>query len=219
MSLTLPNGHSLKYFGRSSVQNLFPYTTTNIDEDMITSRSNRLLHRKTMEPTETVGQKLSFSDRKIPQQKLDCQSLSCFNQARKLLTKFMELTYQELFPTEDNFEHLATTVNQYFSEDTPLWWVDNPASKTVACLWMGNAIDQINGERYSHIFLLFVHPNHRRLGIGTSLIELATNWAKNQGNNQIGIHVFADNQPALQLYQKLGFQSQSFLMLKSLTIP
>ncbi len=138
--------------------------------------------------------------------------------SQKLLTRFMELTYQELFPEQKNFAHLAATVNKYLSEDTPLWWVENSASEAIACLWMGNAIDQVNGERYSQIFLLFVHPNHRRCGIGTSLINVAETWAINQGDRQIGIHVFASNQPALGLYQKMGFQTQSLLMLKSLTI-
>ncbi|MDJ0574433.1 MAG: GNAT family N-acetyltransferase [Xenococcaceae cyanobacterium MO_234.B1] len=138
---------------------------------------------------------------------------------RQLLTRFMELTYQELFPNQSNFNHLAVTVNQYLSQDTPLWWVENSVSETVACLWMGNAIDQVNGERYSHIFLLFVHPQHRRCGIGTSLINLAEAWARRKGDRQMGIQVFADNQPALHLYRKMGFQTQSLLMLKSLDLP
>lgn len=154
-------------------------------------------------------------DRRMP---VLANRASEFSQSRKLLTEFMQLTYQELFPNQKNFEHLAATVNQYLSEDTPLWWVDNSASETVACLWMGNAIDQVNGERYSQIFLLFVHPNHRRCGIGTSLMNLAQTLAIAKGDRQIGIHVFANNQPALSLYRKMGFQTQSLLMLKSLTI-
>ena len=137
------------------------------------------------------------------------------NNEYQLLTRFMELTYQELFPQQSNFNHLALTVNQYLCEDTPLWWVENSVSETVACLWMGNAIDQVNGNRYSHILLLFVHPQHRRRGIGTSLINVAETWARGKGNRQIGIQVFAGNRPALQLYRKMGFQTQSLLMLKS----
>ncbi|MEI6371680.1 MAG: GNAT family N-acetyltransferase, partial [Nostocales cyanobacterium ELA608] len=37
-----------------------------------------------------------------------------------LLVKFMRLTYQEQFPHQD-FSHLARTVEQYLSRDTPLW--------------------------------------------------------------------------------------------------
>ncbi|MBH8565796.1 GNAT family N-acetyltransferase, partial [Nostoc sp. CENA67] len=42
---------------------------------------------------------------------------------RSLLVKFMQRSYQYLFPQQD-FAHLARTVEQYLSSDTPLWWVD-----------------------------------------------------------------------------------------------
>ncbi len=41
---------------------------------------------------------------------------------KALLVKFIQRTYQELFSNQD-FSHLARTVEQYFSTDTPLWWV------------------------------------------------------------------------------------------------
>ena len=36
----------------------------------------------------------------------------------------MQRTYQELVPEQD-FSHLAQTVEQYFSRETPLWWVES----------------------------------------------------------------------------------------------
>ena len=141
-----------------------------------------------------------------------------------LLVKFMYLTYQELFPDRHDFSHLTETVNKYFSLNTPLWFikrVGEPVSSeltdlTVACLWMGSAIDQVSGERYGHIFLIFVVPEHRKQGIGTTLIKVAENWAKARGDRQIGLQVFTQNQPALNLYRHLGFQTQSLSMIKSL---
>src|SRR5689334_16503666 len=127
---------------------------------------------------------------------------------RSQLVKFTQRTYQELFPEQKDFAHLARTVEQYFSKDTPLWWVDflgegavrdgedvevggdrgvkqqinnnSPSSvlSSVACLWMGNAIDQIKGDRHAHIFLLYVAPEHRRRGIARALMQYAENWAK-----------------------------------------
>lgn len=132
-----------------------------------------------------------------------------------ILIEFMTQTYQELFPQQQNLSHLANTVRQYFSADTPLWWVEfshNP----VGCLWMGTAIDQITGLRYAHIFLLYVKPSHRSQGIATTLLQQAQVWAQARGDRQIGLQVFLHNQPALNLYQRLGFQPQSLLMTKSL---
>ena len=152
---------------------------------------------------------------------------------RALLVKFMQLTYQELFPDQD-FSHLAATVDSYLSVQTPLWWVEfspkevgedfpgeNLKSKIqnriVACLWLGNAIDQVWGDRHAHVFLLYVQPKHRRQGIGTALMCHAEDWARNRGDRQIGLQVFGINQPALHLYEQLGYKTESLWMVKPLS--
>lgn len=155
---------------------------------------------------------------------------------RSLLLKFMQRTYQALFPNED-FSHLEQTVKQYFSSDTPLWWIEeesggreelppltspappaSPASPVpVACLWVGNAIDQVHGNRHAHIFILYVVPEHRRRGIGAALMRYVENWAIQRGDRQIGLQVFQSNKPALNLYNQLGYQTQSLWMVKFLS--
>lgn len=171
---------------------------------------------------------------------------------RALLVKFMQLSYQDLFPEQD-FSHLARTVEQYFSKETPLWWVNfidegqgeeelgdketreelpitnyqlpitNYQSKIqnphtpVACLWAGNAVDQVTGDRHAHIFLLYVHPKHRRRGIGKALMRYVENWARARGDRQLGLQVFQANKAALNLYNHLGYQPQSLWMVKQLS--
>ncbi len=138
---------------------------------------------------------------------------------RALLVKFMQQTYQELYP-DRSFSHLAETVDRYFSTQTPLWWVkladSTPNSESIACLWMGNAIDQIDGSRHAHVFLVYVVPKYRRLGIGSALMRHAETWAQQRGDRQIGLQVFADNFPALSLYKSAGYQPVSLWMAKSL---
>lgn len=156
---------------------------------------------------------------------------------RALLVKFMRHTYDELYPNQ-SLAHLAQTVEQYFCSETPLWWVeesvqeadqDRPAKSLphwnsrsdalptpVACLWLGIGIDQITGRSYPHIFLLYVSPEHRCRGIGSALMQHAEDWAKARGDYQIGLQVFQQNQPALRLYEKLGYRPQSLLMIKPL---
>ena len=148
----------------------------------------------------------------------------------------MQRTYQDMFPEQD-FSHLARTVEQYFSQETPLWWVDflgneqkarineepllsllasSPSPLPVACLWVGNAVDQVRGDRHTHIFLLYVMPEHRRRGIGTALMSYVETWAIARGDRQIGLQVFQSNQSAINLYNQLGYQPQSLWMVKSL---
>ena len=150
---------------------------------------------------------------------------------RALLLKFMQRTYQEL-EAADGYEHLAQTVDYYLSNETPLWWVvfkgddrsedlprlaSNPIIQPLACLWMGTAIDQLQGDRHAYVFLLYVLPEHRRKGIGKSLMLHAEAWAKARGDRQIGLQVFQANHAARRLYDHLGFCTQSLWMVKPLT--
>jgi len=144
------------------------------------------------------------------------------------LVKFLQLSYQELFPAQEDFSHLGETAKKYFSRETPLWWVESadsavsegslssPLSQPVACLWLGNAIDQVQGDRHAHIFLLYVMPEYRRQGIGSALMRHAEDWARARGDRQLGLQVFYNNQAALSLYHKLGYQTQSLWMVKPL---
>jgi len=136
---------------------------------------------------------------------------------RALLVKFMQRTYQDMFPDQD-FSHLARTVDQYYSPESLLWWVEEEGKSPspIACLWAGNAIDQVYGDRHVHIFLLYVVLEHRRLGIGTALMRYVEDWARLRGDRQIGLQVFQANTPAINLYNRLGYQPQSIWMVKTL---
>lgn len=127
----------------------------------------------------------------------------------------MQITYRELFP-DHTTHHLAETVERYFCRQTPLWWVDTVEEDPIACLWLGTAVDQTSGADHTHIFLLYVAPEHRRRGIGSCLMQQAETWAKAKGDRQIGLQVFQSNSSALRLYQSLGYQTQSLWMVKRL---
>jgi ribosomal protein S18 acetylase RimI-like enzyme len=147
---------------------------------------------------------------------------------RPQLLQFLKSSYRELFGDRD-LSHLRQTVEQYWSPQTPVWWVESPRDRSregdrpdnaiVAGLWLGNALDQVTGDRYAHIFLVYVVETHRQRGIGSALIRHAEHWARQRGDRQIGLQVFIDNPPALNLYRKLGYRSQSLWMLKPLDRP
>jgi ribosomal protein S18 acetylase RimI-like enzyme len=133
------------------------------------------------------------------------------------LLKFLQITYQELYPQQQNYQHLQSTVDRYFSAETPLWFVTTPErSIKIACLWLGIAIDQVTGIRHPNIFLIYVDPMHRRQGIGRALMAHAEAWTKERGYTQISLQVFTTNQPAIDLYQQLGYQPRSISMLREL---
>ncbi|MEO0373955.1 MAG: GNAT family N-acetyltransferase [Cyanobacteria bacterium P01_A01_bin.17] len=132
-----------------------------------------------------------------------------------LLLTFMQKTYREAYP-QCQIEHLAETVSQYWSKDSPVWFVASVDAPAVACLWLGRAIDQVTGEHYTHVLLLYVMPAYRRQGIGTALMRQAEAWAKERRDRKLGLQVFEASQPAQALYAHLGYTTHARTLIKSL---
>lgn len=134
-----------------------------------------------------------------------------------LLLQFMQRTYKELYPSH-NYQHLRAVIDQYWSANTPYWLVTpkEGSQLVVACLWLGTAVDQVTGDAYTHIFILYVDPEYRKQGLGTALLQMAEDWAGQRGDQQIGLQVFTNAYPALSLYGKLGYQSKALLLVKEI---
>lgn len=141
------------------------------------------------------------------------------------LVQFMERTYRELYPDQPR-HHLKQTVESHLGAETPLWWIEalseadgfhNGEFQKVGCLWLGNAIDQPSGSRLAYVLMLYVDPSHRRQGLATVLLETAQTWARVRGDRQISLQVFCHNQPALKLYEKLGYSPHAITLIKPLS--
>jgi ribosomal protein S18 acetylase RimI-like enzyme len=135
---------------------------------------------------------------------------------RALLLKLLHRSYREFYP-ETGFAHLQDTLQSYFTEETPLWWVRNRAGVVSGCLWLGTSIDQISGDRHSHIFLLYVLPEYRRQGIGSALMQVAEDYSQQRGDRQITLQVFQTNETAQQFYRSIEYAPHSILMRKTLS--
>ena len=54
-------------------------------------------------------------------------------------------------------------------------------------------------------FGMSVHHKWRYRGIGSELLERLFSWARSRNFRRIELEVFSNNQPAIDLYNKLGF--------------
>lgn len=136
---------------------------------------------------------------------------------RALLIRTMVRALGELgtAPTPDQ---MAATIDLHLSADTPHWWVAPAATRDapMAGLWLGNAVDQQQGDRHAYVLLLYVDPDHRRQGIATALLTLGETWARQRGDLQIGLQVYTQNQAAIALYQQRGYLTTSLWLSKPL---
>jgi RimJ/RimL family protein N-acetyltransferase len=57
---------------------------------------------------------------------------------------------------------------------------------------------------------LMVDRAHRRHGAGTALMVEAERWAQQAGVRKLELHVFPYNQPAIALYEQLGYEREGF---------
>jgi len=69
----------------------------------------------------------------------------------------------------------------------------------LGCLW--SILDE------AHITLLFVHPDHRRQGLGQQLLTGLLRSARSRGLAWATLEVSEKNTAALALYQKFGFET------------
>lgn len=62
------------------------------------------------------------------------------------------------------------------------------------------------GDKHCHFARLTVAPDHRGNGFGQILCNKLLQTAMDNGATSVSLKVFADNEIALGLYQKLGFE-------------
>jgi RimJ/RimL family protein N-acetyltransferase len=58
------------------------------------------------------------------------------------------------------------------------------------------------------IFDIVIHPDHRGQGHGTHLMGALLAWGQEHGADRTYLQVMCNNEPALQLYEKLGFKEE-----------
>jgi len=118
-------------------------------------------------------------------------------------------------------KHLITRENEYamgpFKQR--FWIAKKQAAKLETCL-IATASNQIVGmidnwtdrrSRVTHVtcFAMSVSPNYRGKGVGTALLNAFIEWVqKNPTLKRIELHVHSDNEGAIRLYERMGFERE-----------
>ncbi|MFJ2365807.1 GNAT family N-acetyltransferase [Pseudomonas sp. NPDC087697] len=71
-------------------------------------------------------------------------------------------------------------------------------------------------QRVSRVGSVCVDEAFRGRGVGRKLMEMAQDWAIEQGASDLRLTVWAFNKPALRLYEELGYEVRAFEMGKRL---
>ena len=71
-------------------------------------------------------------------------------------------------------------------------------------------------QRHGEVWDLVVRPDHRKKGIGAKLMAAAIAGMKDQGAEDIKLHVAIANEAATKLYEQMGFRPVMYRMHKKL---
>ncbi len=90
--------------------------------------------------------------------------------------------------------------------------LDKETATAIGSLWFH--VD----EARNHAFLydIRVHDSHRRMGYGRQIMKSLEEKLRGMGVRSIGLHVFADNTAAMNLYKTQGYYVASLNMQRDL---
>jgi GNAT superfamily N-acetyltransferase len=113
----------------------------------------------------------------------------------KWLTLFLDA---EGFPTtqESSYRHTFSSLGPAVAYATAT--IDNqPAGVGMSVAERG----------WAGLFSIVTFPTYRRQGVGTAIVRALAAWARQHGSEQLYLQVVATNEPAVNLYRRLGFDA------------
>jgi GNAT superfamily N-acetyltransferase len=76
--------------------------------------------------------------------------------------------------------------------------------------------DGVTDEPCGYVALLATTPEAEGTGVAARLMGAAEDWARGRGYRLLSLDVFADNKRAVDFYERRGFHSETFRMVKPL---
>jgi len=93
----------------------------------------------------------------------------------------------------------------------------NSAPKIIVVEWGGRTIGfaeprhvRIRKEKVGNILWLATHPDFRRIGVASRLIDECVQYLKERATKSIYVSIERDNQSSLELFEKKGFARIGF---------
>lgn len=72
------------------------------------------------------------------------------------------------------------------------------------CAWL--KLNGLEGDDAGWISMLVVLPERQHSGFGRLALDFAEDFLRNRGKRRVRLHTTGDNQPALSLYRRMGYE-------------
>lgn len=135
------------------------------------------------------------------------------------IKKIFTLTPQAIFEgtmgeTQPTIEQVKQ-LNESLLKKGHYYLIATENKELIGWILMGGREDQFSGKKIGFIYELYVIEKYRGKGIAKKLIQTGIGQLKNEGYSEIRLTVYASN-PALQIYESLGFKKRTVTMSYSL---
>ena len=144
----------------------------------------------------------------------------------RILPGFVEGTYHSLGPTERK-DLGPGTLRERASMQAD--WIRSPEGfsnqafvartadgEMVGHVWVARVLNQFTGRSEALVLNIFVEEDFRNRGAAKRLMEVVHQWALGQDLERVGLSVGVDIEPAVRLYESLGYSAESQRMSKRL---
>ncbi len=86
----------------------------------------------------------------------------------------------------------------------------------VGHVWVARVLNQFTGRSEAMVLNLYVEEDFRGRGAAKRLMDVAEEWARVQDLDRIGLSVAVDNEPAVRLYEEMGYSVENQRMSRRL---
>lgn len=104
------------------------------------------------------------------------------------------------------------------SANTEIQVAEDARQEPLGFISLQTATD-FNGEIHAYISDLVVRSTAEGRGVGTALLREAESWAVRRRHRLLALNVFTGNHRARELYERMGFLSDTIRMVKELRCP
>lgn len=121
-------------------------------------------------------------------------------------------TLGEVKPTNEKVQQLVDPL----LEKGSYYLIAKENDKLMGWILIGISKDQFTDKMYGFIYELFVLEEFRGNGIAKKLMKAGIDRLKQEGYSEVRLSVFVGN-PAIKLYEKLGFSQRTVTMSMQLS--
>ncbi|HWS55595.1 MAG TPA: GNAT family N-acetyltransferase [Pyrinomonadaceae bacterium] len=113
----------------------------------------------------------------------------------------------------------AEIVERNLRERTPgtaVFVAEDEGGRAVGFIHLVPRVDYYTGEEHGHVSDLIVAREGEGRGVGAALMSAGEAWARGRGYRLLTLHVYAGNERARKVYQRLGYTEEFIRCTKPL---